>query len=229
MEANGATKRPPDPVELGVLQACHEAGVRRREMLPLLADAISVVPDEVFYTWMLRRKELLDRHGQHGPLGQLGWKYYFHGFECDLVHDDGRLLRYDFGPGGRVDTFTSWGVLQYIMTSAPPWSGFLDLKASFRRDNLAPAYLAGDHGKLRLVWDALEARGVFEPADPGLVAFQARHSFVSPGGITIVRYPPDTPEMTVIDSAVAGRPVLSAVGLRILKDYALGQPATALK
>jgi hypothetical protein len=207
---NGPTNRLLDPIELGVLEACYEAGVRRREMLPVLAEAIGVAPAEVFYTWMFRRT------------------YYFHGFECDLEHDDGRLLRYDFGPGGRVDTFTAFGVLQCVMTSAPPWSGFLDLKAQFRRDEPVPARLAGDHGKLGVVWDALEARGVFEPADPGLVAFQDRHSSVGPDGITYVRYPPDTPEKMMIDCAVAGRPILSPVGLRLLNDYARGQPATVL-
>jgi hypothetical protein len=231
MEANGATKRPTDtpldPIELGVLEACYEAGVRRREMLPHLADAIGVAPDEVFYAWVLKRRELLERHGQHGRVGQTGWTYFFHGYECDLTHGDGRLLRYDFGPGGRVDTFTSWGVLQYIMTSALPWSGFLDLKARLARDEPARAAVAGDDRKMAAVWGALDARGVFQPAEPELVAFRTQYTSVGPDGITYVRYPPDTPEEIMIDCAVAHRPILSPVGLRLLNDYAVGQPEGA--
>jgi hypothetical protein len=231
MEANGATNRlndtPLDPIELGVLHACHEAGARRHETLPLLAEAIGVDPGDVFYAWMLRRRSLLERHGQHRQLGRSGWEYFFHGFECDLIHDDGRLLRYDFGPGGRVDTFTAYGVLQYIMTSAPPWSDYLDLKAWFRRGDPAPARLAGDHRKISAVWDRLEAQGVFEPADPELVAFRARYTSVGSDGITYVHYPPETPEKTVIDCSVAHRQVLSPVGLHILNNYAVGQPEGA--
>lgn len=89
------------PAELGVLEVCREVVVRRREMLPRLAEALGVAAEEVFYTWAIRRCR------QRGTLGDTGWVYFFHGFECDLEHTgDGRLLRIDFGPGGRVDTLT---------------------------------------------------------------------------------------------------------------------------
>jgi Domain of unknown function (DUF6896) len=228
-EANGAVTRPKpnplDPIELGVLTACYEASLRRREMISMLADAIGVSADEVFYTWMMRRKWLLDHYGQHRRLGTSGWAYFFHGYECDLRHDDGRLLRYDFGPGGRVDTFTAWGVLQFVMTSMLPWSDYSDLKVWLRGTEAAPARFAGDLGKMGVVWDTLATRGIFQPAAPDLVALQAHYTSVGPDGLTYIRFPRETPETTIIDCAVAHRLVLSPIGVRILDDYTVTQPA----
>jgi hypothetical protein len=227
-ETNGAVHRPPDipfdQVEAGVLGACREATVRRQELLPLLAATVGVAPSEVFYAWTLRRQWLLEHCGQHGRLGDTGWGFFFHGAECDLSHDDGRVLRYDFGPGGRVDTFTSWGVLQFLTTSAAPWPEFPELKTRLAR-RLPSGGSVGDTRAMDAVWDRLTARGAFQPAAPDLVAFQARHTTVGPDGIRYTRFPPGTPESVMIDCSVAHRPVLSPVGLRLLNDYALGQPA----
>src|SRR5437879_2699245 len=99
-----------DALEIGVLKACQELVHRQQEMLPLLAAALHVPEKEVFYTWALHKCK------QHGDLEGTDWWYFFHGLECDLRNKaDGRCLRIDFGPGGRVDTFTAWGVLQFIM------------------------------------------------------------------------------------------------------------------
>lgn len=229
-EANGAVHRPPDSpldeVEAGVLAACREATARRQELLPLLAETVGVSPTEVFYAWTLRRQWVLERCGQHGRLGDTGWGFFFHGAECELSEDDGRVLRYDFGPGGRVDTFTSWGVLQFIMTSVAPWSEFPVLKARLARRPSGDGS-AGDTRALAAVWNRLTARGAFEPAAPDLVAFQARYTAVGPDGIRYTRFPPGTPESVTIDCSVAHRPILSPVGLRLLNDHAVGQPEGA--
>src|SRR5438876_540615 len=90
------------PLELAVLEACREATVRNQEMLPLLAAALGVSEAEVFYTWAFRKCR------QRIRLGETDWVTFFHGLECDLKNQkDGRFLRIDFGPGGRVDTFTA--------------------------------------------------------------------------------------------------------------------------
>jgi hypothetical protein len=222
-DLNGPPTPDLGPDELGVLEACAEAAGRRRELLPALAEAVGVPPDQVFYTWMLRRDWLLGRAGQHGRVGDTGWAYCFHGYECDLAHDDGRLVRFDFGPGGRVDTFTSWGVLQYILTSGPPWSEFLGLKARLGREGRASAgRRVADTRPMDIVWGALVARGAFEPAAPDLVALQARYTTVGPDGLTYVRFPPGTPDATQADCAVAHRQTLSAVGRRLLQAHAVG-------
>src|ERR1700692_34008 len=85
-------------LEIGVLEACRESIQRNREMLPILAAALHVPETDVFYTWAFRRCR------QRIPLGDSGWTTFFHGLECDLNNSkDGRRLRVDFGPGGRVD------------------------------------------------------------------------------------------------------------------------------
>jgi Domain of unknown function (DUF6896) len=223
---NGSPIRPQaaalSPTEFGVLEACAEAAARRREMLSVLAEAIGAAPDDVFYTWVLRRDWVLRTRGQHGRLGDTGWGYFFHGYECDLTHADGRRLRFDFGPGGRVDTFTMWGVLQFVMTSDAPWVEYAELKSWLAEKGPRTNPFGGDTRAMASVWDALDARGVFEAAAPELMALQARHTTVASDGLTYVHFPPGTPETTQIDCAVAHRQILSPVGLRLLQADAVG-------
>src|SRR4051794_13571540 len=99
-----------EPLEFDIVEACGEAELRQREMIPQLASALDAPVEEVFYTWAFRRCR------QHGEIPNSPWRYFFHGLECDLKNTtDGRFLRLDFGPRGRIDTFTAWGVLQFIM------------------------------------------------------------------------------------------------------------------
>jgi hypothetical protein len=94
-------------------------------MVPLLAHHLGVAPEEVFYRWI--RSPGCE---QSGSIAGSDWRYFFHGLECDLKNVcDGRFLRLDFGPNGRYDTFTGWGILQFIMTTKHPWHEFPELKA----------------------------------------------------------------------------------------------------
>jgi len=209
--ANPSGAPPLSAVELRVLEACHEATLRRQELLPLLARALGVPEEQVLYTWALRRCR------QRGQLEGTDWGYFFHGLECDLHNPaDGRHLRFDFGPRGRVDTFTLWGVLQFIMTAAAPWPDFTDLQRTFARS--APPFdpFSGSWEKLSSVWDSLEARGVFAQADPALVAFQARYTAKGPDGINYLRFPPETREETQVDCSVAHRTILSPLGRQLV-------------
>ena len=200
----------PDPIEIGVLEACREVVIRQQEVVPLLAAVMGVSASDVFYTWMS------GRHEGPGRIGESGWSERFHGFECDLRHADGRFLRVDFGPKGRLDTFTMWGVLQFIMTSAPPWLEFADLKGYFAEKEPPLNELSGSFSRIRAIWDMLEARGAFEPADPELVEFTARYTAVEADGRTWLRLPPDTPNEVLLDCLVAQRQVLSATGHQLL-------------
>lgn len=69
-----------EPVDLELLAACFEARRRQREMLPRLAAALGVPDSEVYYTWSARRCR------QTGAIPGGPWRYYFHGFECELVN-----------------------------------------------------------------------------------------------------------------------------------------------
>lgn len=200
-------------LEFTVLDACREATVRQQEVLPLLARTLGVADGEVFYTWMARRIK------QHWQLGESGWSGFFHGYECDLEHADGRLLRLNFGPGGRVDVCDSWCVLRFVMTSAAPWPEYPELKSLFAEPGPGTNRFGGNTRAINAVWDKLDARGAFQPADRALVEFRDRHTTIGPDGLRYVRFPPGTPERVQFDSAVASRPVLSPVGLRLLETH----------
>ncbi len=220
--ANGTaldSEMPPlNPEELGVLEACREVVARRQELLPLLAQALGVPERDVFYTWAFRRCR------QRGALNDTGWVYFFHGYECDLEHTgDGRLLRLDFGPGGRVDTLTMWSVLQFIMTSTIPWPEYPELRQRFAKPEQRATRFAGNTAAFGKVWDSLQVRGALEPADPALIRFKDACTTRGADGLLHVRYPPGTPETTEIDCAVAHRPVLSPVGLRLLELHGAGR------
>lgn len=203
-----------DSIELGVLEVCQEVVLRQHEMLPLLAAALQVPQDQVFYTWAFRRCK------QRGRLAGTEWGYFFHGLECDLKNDsDERFLRIDFGPRGRVDTFTGWGVLQFLMTSVSPWREFPQLKTYFAKSDPPFDLYSGSFEKLVQVWDRLEVEGAFEKADPNLVEFEAKHTSRDPDGLRYVQFPPEVSEDTSIDCMVASRKRLSPHGLQLLNPH----------
>lgn len=209
IDTNGT--RALDTLELGVLEACLEVTVRQRELIPLLARTLAIPDGEVFYTWTARRCP------QSGEVEGTDWQFFFHGLECDLKNSaDGRFLRVDFGPGGSLDTFTAWGVLQLIMTSTHPWPEFSDLRRQFAEKGPPFDQYSGSLAKLGPVWDHLTARGVFEEADPGLVKLAAEHTSVGPDGLRRIQFPLNTSEKTRVDCSVAHRLRLSACGRQVL-------------
>lgn len=210
-----------DAIELGVLEACQEVVSRQREMLPLLAAALEVPEDQVFYTWAFRRCE------QRGRLEGTEWVYFFHGLECDIKNvSDGRFLRIDFGPRGRVDTFTAWGVLQFLMTSVPPWREFPHLKAYFAKCDPPFDPYSGSFERFVLVWDRLEAEGAFENADPSLIELEAKYSSRGADGILCIHFPLEVSEETQMDCSVARRKQLSQRGFHLLEMSSTGASPT---
>jgi len=199
--------------ELEVLAACREATRHNEELVPLLAEHLGVSVPGVWYTWALRRCR------QSGTLPGTDWKYFFHGFECDLKNSaDGRFLRIDFGPRGSIDTFTAWGVLQLIMTSGFPWPEHRQAQAHFAKKEPPYDQHSGDLLKLCETWDSLERIGVFQPAAPDLMEFQKRQTTIRLDGIAYVEYPPGTPDEVAVDCSVAHRPRLSPLGQELLDE-----------
>lgn len=200
-----------DFIERGVLEVCQEVVLRQRELLPQLAATLQVPEDQVFYTWAFRRCK------QHGRLEGTEWAYFFHGLECDLKNvSDGRFLRIDFGPHGRVDTFTAWGILQFLMTSVAPWLEFPQLKSYFAKGDPPFNEFSGDFEKLVRVWDRLQGKGTFEKADPNLVEFETKHTSRGADGLWYIQLPLGTSDETSVDCKVAGRPRLSPYALQLL-------------
>lgn len=190
-----------------LLSACFEVRARQLEMIGPLAEALGVREGEVFYLWAIHRQ----RCPQNGHIVRGPWRYYFHGYGCDLKNEaDGRFLRYDFGPGGRADCLSSWGVLQFIMTTREPWQEFSGLRS--RLAEKGPPYdeYCGDLFKVSAAWQRLEVFGCFEPADADLVEFVRRCTSVGPDGLNYLRFPDGAPDEIVVDAAVARRSVLTA-------------------
>jgi hypothetical protein len=195
-------------VEFQLLAACRDATERAKEMLPLVARAIGVAESEVFYTWALRRCK------PRWTLEGTNWNCVLHGLECDLENtQDGRLLRLDFGPGGRVDTFTMWGVLRFVMTSIAPWPEYPELKREFAESGTWTNTTA-----IEAVWDRLGELGVFQEANEELAEFEENYASIGPDGMRHVIYPPGTPETVQADCSVANRPILTPLALRVLNE-----------
>jgi hypothetical protein len=198
-------------LDLRFLLACHESVGRRNPLLDDLAASLSVRPEELFYLWAERRCK------QRGTLRGGEWAYFFHGFECNLRQvDDGRFLRVDFGPHGNTETFSSWGVAQFVMTSKSPWPDFGDLKA-FLADG-PPPY--DEHSasleRAGQLGDHLERAGLIESADRQLLALSERHTTLNSNGIPTLRLPQGTPDRTYFDVSVARRKLISEEGQRLI-------------
>jgi len=198
-------------LHLRFLIACHESVVRRRPLLADLAASLSVRPEELFYLWAERRCK------QRGTFPAGEWAYFFHGYECDLRQaNDGRFLRVDFGPHGNTDTFTSWGVAQFVMTSTSPWPDFDDLKAHLA--NCPPPY--NEHSasleRAGLLCDHLERTGLIESADRELLSLAERHTTINSEGIPTLRLPQGTPDRMYFDISVAQRKVISEAGKQLI-------------
>ncbi|MBT3014537.1 MAG: hypothetical protein KME63_02190 [Candidatus Thiodiazotropha sp. (ex Clathrolucina costata)] len=73
---------------------------RRKEVAEILSSSLAIPLGKLFYTWIRLEIE------QDGNLGN-GWRYFFHGLDCTLNNKKtGESIRLEFGPGGRVDSFT---------------------------------------------------------------------------------------------------------------------------
>lgn len=206
--------------DLDLLAACFEARRRQQEMLPLIAAALGVPDREVFYLWTLGRRQTAELFERIESIPDSSWTFNFHGLECDLHNTiDGRFLRYDFGPGGRCDCVTAWGILQFVMTSKSPWCEFPTLRERLADTGPPYDYLSGDNTKVWEAWGRLEAEGCFEPADRDLVAFQSRHTSIGRDGIAQVSFPAGTQDETMVDCMVAHRQLLTARARAMLEKH----------
>jgi hypothetical protein len=212
-------------LELAFLSACQEIVRRQQELVPLLAATLRVLPEEVFYCWMRRSFPEPDppfgedEDLQRGCIRGTEWDYFFHGFECDIQHrDDGRFVRVDFGPRGRLDTFTGWGVLQFVMTTRAPWQTFPDLQTYLAAKPPPYNSLSGSHARMCDLQDRLETLGCFERAAPDLHALVERHTERPPNAWTRFMPPVGLSERDLVDCYICNRWVLSPTALRILAE-----------
>lgn len=210
-----------DDLDLQFLIACHESVICRRPLLADLAAFHGVRADELFYLWAERGCK------QRGTIRGGEWTYFFHGCECDLDHaEDGRFLRIDFGPHGRTDAFTSWGVAQFVMTSKHPWPEFPDLQTFLAIHPPPYNERSVTFDRETSLSDRLQAAGFIESADPELLALAERYTSLNDDGLSTLCLPPGTPDRTFLDILVARRKVITESGKRriaLLTSEALAQ------
>ncbi len=172
-------------LEFDFLQACHEAVTRQQELVPLLAQHLGLLPEAVIFHW----RETLNGE-QSGSITGTDWRYFFHGQECDLKNTrDGRFLRLDFGPNGRYDTFSGFGILQFIMTTTFPWREFAKLKVHLYNKPAASDELSGSHQRMRAIVKRLRELSLLEVADPELCALVEENTHIRPDGSSLVTIP----------------------------------------
>lgn len=201
-----------ESLHLTTLAACDEMIRRQNEILPYLANALKLETNGIFYEWAFRRIS------QTGSFLDNQWRYFFHGYECDIENLlDGRFLRIDFGPGGSTETFTGYGVLQFVMTTKSPWADFDRLKRFLAVANAPYNRFSGDHSKISDICDKLFNEGLIEVADKSLIEFEKLHTTVQANGTWLVKFPPGTSEERMFDCSVARRFKLSENGKRFLK------------
>jgi hypothetical protein len=203
-------EEPLQSLELDFLRACYEVTARQKELVPLLAETLQVQPEEVFYEWAQGTCE------QIGQIPETNWYYFFHGLECSLKNrEDDRGLRVDFGPGGRIDTFTGWGVMQFAMASKPPWRVFPALREHFSYRCSITKNQSGDHGKMTTLENKLLKAGYIKICDPELYAFVHAHRTREMQKV-VLTLPDGTHERTRIDCTVCDRLKISNRGQRTL-------------
>jgi len=202
--------RVPGVMPLYFFHACCQVVLRQEELVPALAKVLGVKPDGVFYIWAARKCE------QTGFFDGEKWRYFFHGLECDLKNlKDGRFLRIDFGPAGRFDAFTAWGVTQFVMTSKEPWPDFSELRDYLAKDSPPYTEHSGSAEKAERLLDRLQRWGLVDTADKQLLALAKKHTRKDPQGISVLSLPSDRPEHTFYDLSVCNRKVLSPAGRRL--------------
>jgi hypothetical protein len=204
--------------DLLFLSACQEAVARQHEIVPALASALQVKPEDVFYLWAERRCV------QRGHFLGEQWAFFFHGLECDVKNqNDGRFLRLDFGPGGRFDTFTAWGIAQFIMASGSPWPAFEELKTLLA---VSPPPYNEQSGSLERAaesWHRLELMGLLQIADKNLAAIEQKYTTVNAQGLKVRSLPADFPRRQYHDISVCSRHLISSAGQRMLELLKNGQ------
>jgi hypothetical protein len=210
-------------LESDFLRACAELVAAQRELLPLLADTLGVAPEEIFYSWMERSFPGVvvppdeEWRLQLGQIRDTDWQYFFHGLECDLHNvEDGRHVRVEFGPCGRIDALTSYAVLQYVMTSRAPWSELQQLKEYLAEKPPPYDSDSGSYEKACELWKRLEALGLLAPADPELCALVEAGKSFQQGRGWVVNLPDDLTERQQIDTMVCRRRVLSPTAWELL-------------
>lgn len=185
-------------------QATIELSRRQRELTDLVAQAIDADPYEY---WVLRRFHQEECPPQLGHTADGAWQFFFHGREFDVRHlEDGREVRVDFAPGGRL-AFQSWAVGEFVRDTKPPWQVFPELKSHLINAGGYPV-----QERLAALTDALLERGYFALAEPRLSALKTKYTRVVSEYERMVEIPPDEMPQETTDLLLCDNLVLTHAG-----------------
>ena len=190
--------------DFSFLRACQEVVLYQQELIPLLAKHFGTQTNEVFSYWFEKSHER-----QSGVFGDGEWKYFFHGLECDIENlQDGRFLRVDFGPKGRLDTFTGYGIFQFVMVTKSPWQDFPELKAYLAKEPPPYNRFSGSHDKMSEIMNNLRKMQLVEVADKYLCEIYR----------TTNTAPKKSDGYTLFDLITSERSIISDLGKQVLQN-----------
>lgn len=191
--------------KIDLLIACYEYCKYQEEMLYTLGKNLEISPKDIFFTWAYRKCR------QSGTFKD-NWSYFFHGLDCDLKNiADGRFIKLEFGPYGKVGYFTIRGVLQFVINSCFPWPNFSNFKKKMGID------ISILVDKFLIQWYELLEEGIFTVADPSLLMLEEQFTTIDENGLRKVEFPKEIPEDMQISCSVAHRIKISESGFKVLK------------
>lgn len=198
------------------LQAGQESILHQQELIKTLAEMWQVSFETILHQWMMP-----PRRASFGTIEQTNWQYFFHGLECDFKHtQDGRFVRVEFGPRGRCDIFSGWGVLQFTMTTKSPWGEYPELQNYLAAKEPPFDELSGDHRKMVDLFEGLATKGLVECVAPELDAIKQQYTHIDAEGRQVTKLPPEYTDFTqpiFWDILLSNRWVISVAGKQLLQ------------
>jgi hypothetical protein len=176
----------------------------QRELTHLFEREFAMTPYDY---WIRLKPGRADASSQSPQVGS--WQFHFHGLEFEANHEDGRHIRAELGPGGRVDVFTGWSVAIFVFSAKPPWPTYPHVRQLLQCELGHP-----DFHQTTRIETALLHHGFFEHADPELLALRTRCTRPGPAGQHIIDIPADLYPPVAADVLLCDRLVLSDSGRR---------------
>lgn len=199
-----------DDLTFEYLMACDLSIQYRQPLLVELATSLAVRSEDLYY-------ERFQRGWRPGWFRDGEWRYFFHGFECDLRNTkDGRFLRIDFGPAGSTKAFTAWGVTQFIMMSTAPWREFPKLQFYFAGGPPPYNEHSGSLERAGVLFDKLDEQGLITTVAPELLELERQYTSRNSEGISVVHLPEWVSERQRLDIHVANRKIVTEKGTSLL-------------
>lgn len=203
-----------------VLSAAAELLERQQELLPVVTEALGMDPYDY---WIIQQchpsAPRCEPRQQSGTTANAEWEWYFHGLECDIKNlRDGRFVRLDFGPRRNRSTFTSWGVMQFVMTSKPPWHLYESLRAFLAEKPPPYDEYSGTDIPVRAALDRLQQQGLVDWADRELHQISEANRVYDEAGNCVIRLPEELKPDCGCDVFTCTRLIVTSEGIALATE-----------